>query len=71
MKWAHLATAPDQLTAEFWVGILRNLGIVAMINPSDTASYLGVAAFGCRIQVAEADLARAKEILAGVDEPNA
>ena len=53
----HLATAPDQLTAEFWVGILRNLGIVAIIRPSDAASFLGVAAFGCRVQVAETDLA--------------
>ena len=63
MKWVHFATAPDQLTAELWVAILRDAGIAAMVRPSDAASYLGVAAFGCRVQVAEEDLERAKEVL--------
>ena len=63
MTWVHLATAPDQLTAELWVAILRDQGVAAMIKPSDTASYLGMAAFGCRVQVAEDDLDRAREAL--------
>jgi hypothetical protein len=63
MNWVHLATAPDQLTAELWLAILRDAGIAAMIHPSDAASYLGVAGFGCRLQVREDDLARAREVL--------
>ena len=67
MKWVHLATAPDQITAELWVDILRNSGIAAMVRPSDASSFLGVAAFGCRVQVAEEDLEQAREVL-GVGE---
>lgn len=63
MRWAHLATAPDQLTAEMWVSLLRDRGIAAMIRPSDAVSFLGVSAIGCRVQVAEEDLERARELL--------
>ena len=63
MKWVHLATAPDQATAEMWIAILRDQGVAAMIRPSDASSYMGVAAFGCRIQVAEDQLDRAREVL--------
>jgi hypothetical protein len=66
--WVHLATAPDQLTAELWLGILRDEGIAAIIRPSDAVSFLGVAAFGCRVQVREPDLERAREILGEEDE---
>jgi hypothetical protein len=38
------------------VDILRNTGIAAMVRPSDASSLLGIAAFGCRVQVAEEDL---------------
>lgn len=61
--WQHLAVAPDQITAEFWVQVLRDEGIPAMIRPSDAASYLGVSGFGCRIQVRESDIAQALEIV--------
>jgi len=67
VKWVHLATAPDQITAELWVDILRNTGIAAMVRPSDASSLLGIAAFGCRVQVAEEDLERARDVL-GVEE---
>ena len=63
MVWVHLVTAPDQLTAEIWVGILRDHGVAAMIRPSDAVSFLGVSGFGCRIQVAEADLDLARHVL--------
>jgi hypothetical protein len=69
-RWVHLATAPDQITAEIWVSILRNGGIRAMIRPSDAVSFLGVSAHGCRIQVPEADLAEARDLLPqATDEP--
>ena len=63
MAWTHLATAPDQVTADIWVDILRDQGIAAMIRPSDAVSFLGVAGFGCRVQVQEEDLERARDVL--------
>ena len=62
-RWVHLATAPDQMTAELWVSILRDAGVSAMVNPADAVSFLGVAGFGCRVQVTEDDLAIARDIL--------
>jgi hypothetical protein len=64
-QWVHLATAPDQLTAEMWVSILRDAGLSAMIRPSDAVSFLGVSAYGCRVQVVEQDLEEARQLLAG------
>ena len=65
-KWVHLAIAPDQITAEIWIDILRQEGISAMIRPSDVVSYLGVSAVSCRVQTLEDDLERAREVL-GLD----
>ena len=65
MNWVHLTTAPDQITAEMLVDALREAGVAAMIRPSDAVSFLGVSPFGCRVQVREEDLDRAREI-AGV-----
>jgi len=65
-KWRVLTTAPDQLTAEMWQDILRQQGVVVMVNPEDTVSFLGVSVFPCRIMVAPGDLKRAKEILASL-----
>ena len=62
-NWVHLATAPDQITAEMWVDILRQAGISAMIRPSDAISFLGVSAVGCRVQTREEDVQRAREVL--------
>ncbi|HLF72329.1 MAG TPA: DUF2007 domain-containing protein [Dehalococcoidia bacterium] len=67
MRWAYLATAPDQLTAEVWVSLLRDSGIAAMIHPADTSSFLGAVGFGTRVQVAEDRLEEGREVL-GVDE---
>lgn len=68
--WVHLATAPDQITGEIWVSILRESGLRAMIRPSDAVSFLGVSSMGCRVQVMEEDLAQAREVLSEVsDEP--
>jgi hypothetical protein len=62
-NWVHLATAPDQVTAEIWVDILRDAGIAAMIRASDAVSFLGVSSMGCRVLVMEADRDRARETL--------
>ena len=63
MRWVHLATAPDQITAEIWVSILRDAAIAAMIRPSDTISFLGVSPLGCRVQVEADDLERARVLI--------
>ena len=62
-RWVHLATAPDQLTAEMWVAMLRDAGLNAMVRPSDAVSYLGVSAYGCRVQVVEEDRDAARRLL--------
>jgi hypothetical protein len=68
MEWAYLATAPDQIIAEMWVEQLVDAGIAAMIVPSDAVSFLGVAAFGVRIQVRRRDRDHALELLGLEDE---
>ena len=62
-RFVHLATAPDQITAEIWVSLLRDWGIAAFVHPTDTVSYLGVSSFGTRVQVLEEDLERAREVI--------
>lgn len=63
-RWVHLTTAPDELTAEIWLSILRNEGIAAIVMPSsDTVSFLGMNGLGCRMQVREDQLVLAREIL--------
>ncbi|MBI4300116.1 MAG: DUF2007 domain-containing protein [Chloroflexi bacterium] len=63
MKWVEVSTAPDQLTAEMWVEILRNGGVPAMVNPEDYVSYLGVSAMPCRVMVPENRLREAQLLL--------
>ena len=58
--------APDQITAEFWIQVLQEENIPAMIRPSDAVSYLGVSGFGCRVQVRKDDFERANEIVEGL-----
>ena len=63
VKLTYLATAPDQLQAEMWRDILEEEGISAVVRPSDTTSFLGVSAYGCRMMVTERDLERARKAL--------
>jgi hypothetical protein len=51
------------MTAEFWIQVLHDQGIVAMIHPADAVSWLGVSGFGCRLQVREEDLEAAREVI--------
>ena len=66
-KWVHLATAPDQLVAEVWVGMLQNAGLRAMIQPSDAVSFMGVTAYGCRVLTVDEDLEAARDLLGEED----
>jgi hypothetical protein len=71
MGWVHLTTAPDQITGEIWVSILRDAGLRAQIRPSDAVSFLGVSPYSCRVQVMEEDLDQAREVLGEIsDEPS-
>jgi len=53
VKWVELTTAPDQLTAEMWVELLRNEDFPAMVKPADATSFLGVSGTSCRVIVPE------------------
>lgn len=64
-EWVVVQVAPDQLTAEMWVEILREEGVGARIDPSDAVSFLGTSAMSCRVLVRKERLADAAVILAG------
>ena len=49
LKWEVFATAPDQLTAESWLGLVQNAGIECKLQPSDTVAFLGVSGLPTRI----------------------
>jgi len=67
-QWVVAGVAPDQLTAEMWVGLLRDQGVPAMIKPSDAVSFLGTSALSCRVLVPEERLADARAFLEGLIE---
>jgi hypothetical protein len=67
-KWVNLTTAPDQLSAEMLVELLRGEGVSAMIKPSDAVSFLGVSGMSCRILVPSDELKEARAILAEREE---
>jgi hypothetical protein len=62
-RWVHVATAPDQLSAEMWVELLRGQGIPAMIRAQDTVSFLGLSGMACRVLVPREHLAEATQVL--------
>ena len=63
MKWEVLTTAPDELTAEIWQGLLKSEGIPAVIEPGDAISFLGLSSLPCRIMVPEGLIKEALAIL--------
>jgi hypothetical protein len=69
LKWVCVATAPDQLVAEMWRELLVGHGVAAVVRSGDTASYMGVSAYPCRVLVRERDLDRAKRVLATIQTP--
>jgi hypothetical protein len=69
-EWTHLTVAPDQMTAEFWIQVLSDQQIPAMIHPADAVSWLGVSGFGCRLQCREGDLEAALEVIDSLRDPD-
>ena len=65
MKWVLVDTAPDQLIAEMWIGLLEDNGIPARLRPGDTSSFLGMSLGPCGIQVQESMLEDARKVLLG------
>ncbi len=63
-KWSVVRVAPDQLTAEMWVALLREAGVPALIKPSDAVSFLGTSGLSCRVLVPEERLIDAESVLA-------
>ena len=65
VNWTVLRTAPDQLTAEVWRGLLEAEDIPAMLAPGDVVSFLGVSAAPCRLLVPDGLVAAAELVLDG------
>ncbi len=63
MRWVTLVSAPDQLAAEMWSELLNQRGIPAIVRAGDTATFLGVSAYPCRILVDDEYLDEARQIL--------
>ena len=61
--WAVVRTAPDQLTAEIWRGLLEAEQIPATLAPGDAVSFLGVSPVPCRLLVPELLLSAAERVL--------
>ena len=61
--WEVVGVAPDQLSAEMWVTLLRDSGMPALIRPSDAVSFLGTSALTCRVLVPKTRLAEAANLL--------
>ena len=62
--WVVVGVAPDQLTAEIWVDLLRREGVPALIKPSDAVSFLGTSGLSCRVLVPAERLEEAEALLA-------
>jgi hypothetical protein len=63
--WVLLRTAPDQLTAEVWCGLLEADDIPATLAPGDAVSFLGVSPVPCRVLVPQELAAVAELVLEG------
>lgn len=64
MKWVYVATAPNQLTAEMWVDLLRQEGVPAKVRPGDAVTFLGVTPVPCRVLAHEDYEPKARALLA-------
>ena len=63
LKWAVCATAPDQITAEMWIELLRHDGIRCGIRPGDTSRFMGVGTLPVRLIAPEDEADKAKSTL--------
>ena len=69
-RWIEFATAPDQLIAETWAGLVRNEGCPCTAK-SDGISFLGVSMLPVRLMAPEERVEEARGILErflGVEE---
>jgi hypothetical protein len=63
MNWKILTTAPDQLIAESWCGLIRAAGIDCKLQPGDAIGWMGVSNFPVRIMVDASDVELAQSVL--------
>ncbi len=61
-RWVDFATAPDQMIAETWAGLVRNEGCPCAVK-SDGISFLGVSMTPVRLMAPEARVEEARGIL--------
>jgi hypothetical protein len=63
MNWKVLTTAPDQLIAESWCGLIRSAGIDCKLQPGDAVGFMGVSVFPVRIMVDAPNIEAAQSVL--------
>ncbi|MBN2240289.1 MAG: DUF2007 domain-containing protein [Dehalococcoidales bacterium] len=67
-KLVHVATAPNEIEAQLWKGILEDEGIRSMVKVSESTNlYLSPLMLRHEIYVLEDDEETAKEILAEIE----
>lgn len=66
----HIATAPDEVLASLWKGILEEEGIPSLIRRSDltAAMYVLPGNTQCEIHVLASEASRARDILDSLQE---
>ncbi len=69
-RWVALDAAPDQLTAELWLALLKEQGIPAMLNPGDVSSFMGVSPGPVRVMIPAMFEAAARQALDVSDGPD-
>jgi len=63
MNWEVLTTAPNQLIAESWCGLIRSAGIDCKLQSGDAVGFMGVSTFPVRIMVRASDVESAQSVL--------
>ena len=61
--WQTFATAPDQLTAEMWLDLVRQAGVECALRAGDTTGFLGLSPYPVRLVTRESDVERARAVL--------
>jgi len=63
MNWEVLTTAPNQLIAESWCGLIRSAGIDCKLQPGDAIGFMGVSVLPVRIMVRTSHVESAQSVL--------
>ncbi|MCS6801888.1 MAG: DUF2007 domain-containing protein [Chloroflexota bacterium] len=69
--WEHVITAPDQTIGEMLKAMLEEEGVVAMLEPEDAVSFLGVSAIPVRLMVPVEQAPVARQLLQEFQEAEA